>query len=293
MINKNSQIEEIIAWQNFLVNQNFQIGSVDGIWGANTEASTKSFQIKNGLIGDGLIGSETIKIATSKGFEIPTVVGFNPVGHINAICDISHHIESVDFVKAKSDGLKAVFHKATQSGNDESPYHDKTYPLRRNDAIQQGLLWGAYHFGTGGSGIDQANMFLDYSKPNNDTLLVLDFERCTTAGETKMSLEEAEDFVNQIKLKTGKYPGIYGGSLLKELTNNNNSTALTNCWLWLAQYGPIPHLPNGWNDYVFWQYTDGNVGPSTMPIEGIGQCDREVFKGTDEELITFWNTNKV
>ncbi len=37
-----------------------------------------------------------------------------------------------------------------------------------------------------------------------------------------------------------------------------------------------------------WQYTDGNVGPQPHSIAGIGNCDRDQFNGTVEELKQLW-----
>jgi GH25 family lysozyme M1 (1,4-beta-N-acetylmuramidase) len=43
-------------------------------------------------------------------------------------------------------------------------------------AKDAGLLWGAYHFGTGSDGLKQAQHFLDVVGNDPGTLLVLDFE---------------------------------------------------------------------------------------------------------------------
>jgi lysozyme len=230
--------------------------------------------------------------AQSLGFVLPDPDAFPPPGLLDVIFDISHHNETVDFIKAKNAGMMAVFHKATQSSGPTLLY-DALYPSRKNEAKTAGLLWGAYHFGTGGSGKDQADAFLSYAKPDGDILLVLDYEPNTTQGETTMSVEEAAEFVQEIFKQTGKYPGIYSGSLLSESSSSPTYAILTNCWLWKAQYCPEVHLPPMWSDYVFWQYTDGNVGPSALPIDGVGHCDRDVFKGTEDELRAFWTSQMV
>ena len=221
---------------------------------------------------------------------------FNPPGTINVVCDLSHHNQNVDLNAAKNYGLAGFFNKATQSYG-ENLFKDSTYPERRREAKELNLLFGAFHFGSGGSGAEQADVFLDYTNPQNDTLLALDFEENTTRGESTMNLQDAIDFVSRVKEKTGKYPGIYGGSLLKESLRTGHPI-LSQCWLWLSEY-PLsymsaPRLPNGWTDYTFWQYTDGIVNPKiATPIDGIGFCDRNLFKGTPDELLNFWQANKV
>ncbi len=294
-INKNSSTEEIKAWQTFLHQQGITIvGTADGHWGPNTEEATKEFQRSQHVSADGTPGHDTIAAAENLGFILPVNSAFPPSGLIDVVFDLSHSNASVDLAKAKNAGMLAVFHKATQSSG-HSLFQDPMYHIRQKDAQQAGLLWGAYHFGAGGNGKDQAVAFLDYSKPANNTLLVLDFEPNTTSGETTMSADEAADFVNEIFKQTGKYPGLYSGPLLHEHAINSSPsyTTLTKCWLWIAQYGPTVHLPPQWTDYVFWQYTDGAAGPSALPVDGVGQCDRDVFKGTNDALLAFWESNKV
>jgi lysozyme len=293
MINQNTSQSEIKAWQIFLMQQGFRsVGSSDGHWGINTETATKEFQRSQNLNPDGKVGADTLSAAQRLGFVYVQESFFPPSGLLDVVFDISHNNTNVELSKAKDAGMLAVFHKATQSVG-STLFHDPFYPARKIEAKDVGLLWGAYHFGSGGSGKDQANAFLNYVKPSNDTLLVLDYEPNTTHNETTMTVDEAAEFVQEIYKQTGKYPGIYSGSLLSETSNSPSYSMLTNCWLWKAQYGPVVHLPPHWSDFVFWQYTDGTVGPSVLPIDGVGHCDRDVFKGTAEGLIAFWANHKV
>lgn len=64
-----------------------------------------------------------------------------------------------------------------------------------------GLLWGAYHFGTGADGTAQAQHFLDLVGTFDNTLLVLDFEQ--NPGGDSMTLQQARDFVIQVNKVTG------------------------------------------------------------------------------------------
>ncbi|MEO1257579.1 MAG: GH25 family lysozyme [Bacteroidota bacterium] len=293
-ISKNSSHSLIKSWQTFLYDQGFtEVGTPDGYWGAHTEAASKAFQQANGLTADGIVGSGTIATAEKKGFTLPEAKPFAPAGTLNAIFDISHSNPSADFVKAKAAGMLAVFHKATQSAG-RTAFRDKTYASRKKEAAAAGLLWGAYHFGSGDEdGATQADFFLTVAQPDGNTLLVLDFETNTTGSETTMSLEQAKAFISRIYEQTGKYPGIYGGSWLKEQVRSGADTVLSKCWLWIAEYELQPILPNGWDKYTFWQYTDGTHGPGALPVDGIGHCDRDLFNGTAEELAAFWKSNSV
>ena len=129
---------------------------------------------------------------------------------VNVVVDLSHHNENVDFAKMKANGIVGVIHKATQG----LTYVDKTYAKRRAMAVECGLLWGAYHFGVGGDGSDQAQFFLETTKPDAHTLLVLDYEPNLT-GPT-MSLDQAREFVEHVGDATGRWPGLYSGHLIKE-----------------------------------------------------------------------------
>ena len=120
--------------------------------------------------------------------------------HTNAVIDISHHNGAIDLSNAQQAGVLGVIQKATQG----SSFSDPTYQKNFQQAQTLGLLWGAYHFGTGDDGIVQANFFLSTVNPTAGTLLVLDFES-NTAGST-MSLQEARDFVTHIQAVTGIWP---------------------------------------------------------------------------------------
>ena len=60
-----------------------------------------------------------------------------------------------------------------------------------------------------------------------------------------MSLEEARAFVAHVQATTNRWPGIYSGHYLKELLGTGIDPILTNCWLWISQYGPTPGDPSG------------------------------------------------
>ena len=156
---------------------------------------------------------------------------------INMVVDLSHHNGTVNLAKAKSDGIAGVIHKATQGDSNNDP----TYTGNRKKAADAGLLWGAYHFGTGSDGVTQADHFLSIVKPEKDTLLVLDFEG--NPQGPSMTLEEARAFVTHVKEVTGRYPGLYSGHFIKELLGAATDSVLAQCWFWLAQYGPTAVVP--------------------------------------------------
>jgi lysozyme len=208
------------------------------------------------------------------------IIGRNKM--LNAIVDLSHHNARVSLAKAKAAGILGIIHKATQGES----YIDPTFIKRRKEAGEAGLLFGAYHFGTGANGVSQAHHFLNVLKPDKKTVVVLDFEDNPT-GST-MTLEEARAFVTHIKEQTGKWPGFYSGHTIKRLLGSTVDPVLANCWFWLAQYGPTAVVPRCWPDWTLWQYTDGGVGPQPHEVPGIGRCDRNFYNGNQAQLKQWW-----
>ena len=202
---------------------------------------------------------------------------------INVVVDISHHNGNVDLAKAQAAGIVGIIHKATQG----TSMIDNMYEKNRQKAEGAGLLWGAYHFGTEADGGAQADFFLSKVNADDKTLLVLDYE---PNGNSTMTLDQARAFVSRVKDVTGRFPGFYSGSLIKEqLGGKPPDPVLSQCFLWLAQYGPEPtHIPQTWATWTMWQYTDGNVGPQPHAVDGIGNCDRDQFNGTVEQLQKLW-----
>ena len=201
---------------------------------------------------------------------------------LNAIVDISHHNGNVNLQLAKAAGIIGVIHKATQGTGGVDPM----YQTNRTQALNAGLMWGAYHFGTGGNGAAQAQHFLQVVGNTDNTLLVLDFE--SNPGGSSMALADARAFVTEVQQATGRFPGFYSGSYIKQLLGNGKDSVLAQCWLWLPQYGPTPVVPANWATWTMWQYTDGIDGPQPHSVNGIGNCDRDQFNGTEDQLQELW-----
>lgn len=202
--------------------------------------------------------------------------------YLNAMIDTSHWDRDVDFEAVAQSGVLGVIQKATQGQLDVDP----TYATNRVKATQAGLLWGAYHFGTGDDGVRQAEHFLSVVDDPDNVLLALDFEQNPTGPS--MDLEQARAFVTHIEAQTGRYPGLYGGSYLKSLIGAGSDPVLAQCWFWIAQYGPTPVVPPNWPTWTFWQYTDGAYGPQPHTVPGIGRSDRSFFNGPEEQFRKLW-----
>lgn len=201
---------------------------------------------------------------------------------INAVVDLSHHNASVDFAALAAAGVAGVIHKATQGAG----YVDPTYAARQAQARAAGLRWGAYHFGDGSDPQAQAAHFLAAANAAAGDLLVLDVEQDTQG--VSMTLAQAEAFVQAVFQRTGRWPGVYGGSYLKQLLGSSTTSVLGQCWLWISEYANQPAIAPLWPQWTLWQYTDGNVGPNPHTVAGVGNCDRDMFNGDLATLQHWW-----
>src|SRR6201993_3232584 len=133
----------------------------------------------------------------------------------NSVVNMSHYdLLRPDFAAMAKEGVIAVIHEATFP----RLQRDSKYAERQRSARQIGLLWGAYHFGDATDPIRQAEHFLNVVAANwrgpsvqpSGVLLVLDFEKNGHYPGGTMRVDQAARFVERIKQRTGKYPGVYG-----------------------------------------------------------------------------------
>jgi lysozyme len=223
---------------------------------------------------------------------------------LDAVIDLHHRNQVNSFATAReASGVLAVIHKAG-----EGDWQDPRYEERRAMALDAGLLWGAYHFGTGQHpGRDQARMFLAAARPDPATLLVLDLELNERAPANTMRIAAAEEFAREVADTTGRLPLLYvhpawadgetvhGQSLGGPI---EPGSALAACDLWLADYRFEPELPRAWaaRGWRMWQYagddaaTGGPFRDRARTVRGIDRCDRSVFAGRRDELARYWTT---
>ncbi|HVF72338.1 MAG TPA: glycoside hydrolase family 25 protein [Chthoniobacterales bacterium] len=224
----------------------------------------------------------------------------------NSVVNMSHYdLMRVDFEQMKREGVVGVIHEATYPPRVRDAY----YGPRQTAATRAGLLWGAYHFANATDPIRQAEHFLgvvesSYRGPGiqpSGVLLVLDFEKNGHYPGGTMTVSQAARFVERIKQRTGKYPGVYGSDYrLKAVlnapgVNQADKAILGNCWLWIANYHHLPTANSPWSNWRLWQYTgDGicDLRPrSTYPIRAanIAKAERNIFRGSNEALAAWWH----
>jgi len=203
---------------------------------------------------------------------------------INTIVDLNHN-DALDLDACRTAGIVAIIHKVSEGAT----WSDPLYLSRRDAAKAKGFLWGGYNFSSGLDAGQQAQNFLTHAHFNDDELIALDWEESHSGAN--MTLAQAVAFVNAVHDSVGRWPVLYGGSLLRESVGNTHNETLANCPLWYARYAAQPDgIPTAtWSDFTLWQYTEGKEFNDNFPgVSGGGPCDRNRYSGTEEELRAAW-----
>lgn len=201
------------------------------------------------------------------------------------VVDLSHWDPADSFEKAKADGIVGCIYKASEGGG----YTDSTYVSQQHAAKAAGLCWGAYHFADGSNVTGQIDNFMNFACPDRDELFALDWED-NPSGNGKMSVSQAKEWITEVENQLGRPEEcvIYGGNTLKEMIDGPDDFFAARR-LWLCQYGSQAVLPDCWDEYWLWQFTDGVYGPTPHSIDGIGPCDINSYDaGSAEQLIAEW-----
>lgn len=206
------------------------------------------------------------------------------------VVDIAHGDHVTSFAAAAAAGIWGVIHKATTGATGK----DDTYKDRRKAALDAGLLWGAYHWGTHASVTAQVENFLSKAAPDDHTLVALDFEK--TRGN-QMTLDQAREFLTLIAERLGRKAVLYSGDVIKDRLGKQRDAFFGSHRLWLAHYTPPPPVVQAsWKTYWLWQYTDNTKSkllPNTVagiPGDDKGNLDCNAYNGTKENLTAEWTS---
>ena len=208
---------------------------------------------------------------------MPSPAPYLPPVMSDVVIDISHYENvSQDFAITAKAGIAAVILKATQG----TGFVDPTFPSRAAEARAAGVEVGAYHFLDGSNPAEQAAHFLTVAVSEGMVnWLALDWEPYPPSQANVMQAAS-------VQAATGKWPVLY---TIRSMLSAANKT-LSNCPLWLAEYGSRPICPPGFTKWRLWQHTDGRVGSAVVPVPGVGPCDRSKFAGTVDRLRAWWSS---
>lgn len=198
------------------------------------------------------------------------------------VVDTSHYDDVTDWDLVKKFGILGVINKATEGPG----MTDKTFAIRRGPAAKRGILYAGYHFLRPGSVTDQVNHFLQEVGSVGDIGLALDHE------DPKVPLANAQYFCEQVKVRTGRYPWLYSGFLIKQQLGSRIDPFWQNIKLWLSHYSANPAWPKCWKAPFLIQFTGDGLGPSPHNIPGItiggAGIDINSYNGTADQLKADW-----
>jgi GH25 family lysozyme M1 (1,4-beta-N-acetylmuramidase) len=175
---------------------------------------------------------------------------------------------------------------------------DTQYKARKKIATERGYLWGAYHLGSRGNTIAQADLFLSLVEDDPETLMILDLE--DTNASKLMTVEEAVIFMNRVYEKTGRIPVVYANHSVTNILNQKvkNNPLFQQSKLWYARFkSSIPDFPVGiWKNYFLWQFSSeincSSTGSCLYNVPGTKfDMDVNVFYGSPTELQAQWHND--
>lgn len=196
-------------------------------------------------------------------------------------CDISHWVGEVNWTALKKTDIEFVFMKATEGIAYVDPEFKENWQSAQNFEFQR----GAFHFYE--PHLDpkqQAEHFLSVVQlQKGDILPVLDIEVSNGVSDEELT-KNVGIWIQTVKEKIGRFPIIYTYRIFWDPTIDAN---FGHCPLWLAEWETThqPYLPNGWKDWVFWQYTKKGT------VAGIpnakGRVDLDYFNGSLQSLASY------
>lgn len=196
------------------------------------------------------------------------------------INDISHHQETCDFKKIKTKSLGVIL-KAGQGS-----WVDEKFEEFRNGANQEKVVFGTYWFyDERYEPKDQARLWVETIRNDPGVLGAwLDLEQWepgpyNTWEHWKECMEEFKVLLPNVNLGVYTRKNYFDGQV------GNNYAYFAEHPLWVAYYTTAsnPSLPNGWNNWVIWQYSqEGDGKAHGVGSEGIDMDryneDEETFK---------------
>jgi lysozyme len=203
------------------------------------------------------------------------------------VVDIYHGDAVRNFEDCRQAGIVGVIHKASEAAG----YVDASYAERRPRALAAGHLWGAYHFQRPGDVKAQVEHFLAAAKPDDRTLMALDYE------VSNVTLDDAREFLHLLGAKLGRRPWLYSGNTIKDKLGSATDGFLGSHRLWLAQYGTRPIVQRSWSKPDLWQYTGDGIGPEPHAVPGISVpggrgVDLSAYEGSQAQLAIDWVTDR-
>lgn len=184
--------------------------------------------------------------------------------------DISSYQGNIDFKAVKDDGVEIVILKATEG----KTWKDNMFNTYYNQAKEQGLKIGAYHFLRNNETEEEINNFLSVIKDKPmDIKLVIDSE--VDLGGTAHTSKKVRDFADTL-LNKGYEICLYTGEYFYR---DNLDKTVKDIPLWVAKYSSSS--PNC--KYIGWQYTEkGKINGINTAVD-VNNFTEDILCGRNSE----------
>ena len=188
--------------------------------------------------------------------------------------DLSHHNEVTDWSEIGKASPLFVILKAT----DGLGWLDPTFVDRFRSAGNEGVVRGAYHYyETDDDPAKQADWFIpNVTLKAGDLPPIVDIEHIAAPIDDDL-LKDFDTFLGKLEAHYGHAPIIYTGP---NFWDHAMKESLPGKRLWIADYNvDHPEIPDGWNDWTIWQYTD------SFDLSGVnGEVDASYFNGSADDF---------
>jgi len=199
--------------------------------------------------------------------------------------DVSHFQGAIDWPQVATSAVVFSFIKATEGAHIVDP-------LFKGNWVQcaaAGLTRGAYHFGRPGSDAQaQAQLFFATvgALEPKDLPPALDIETLDQCSPEEV-LQWVLDFTAAADALFGRQTMIYtDDGFWQNLASLPGCEQLGTRALWLADYVANPAVPEPWQAWSCWQYSDGSVNGGT-PVPGVaGNVDQNWFQQSVFQALT-------
>lgn len=214
--------------------------------------------------------------------------------------DISHWQGRVNFALAKSRGIKFVIHKVCDVGYVSGvPFTDSRFSENYAKIKKEGLLVGGYAWlNPWYDAKKQAEYYLAREREYPlDMPPIVDFED-TKVTDKNDYLYKLQVWLDTVANATGKTPIIYTANWYLNRFDRKRTSWMGAYPLWVASYTSNPYMPQEWDNFLIWQFTEKGHLPRhnsfkagegrSWGVSGEG-LDLNYFNGSYQDLLNLCN----
>ena len=190
--------------------------------------------------------------------------------------DVSRYQTSVDWRKARQNGVNFVFVKATEGADDVDPMFREHWRGARSAGIPTGAYHFWYHCATGK--VQAQNFIAKVPRAGGALPPVLDLEwtpfspTCTRRPPQDELLREAQDFIDRVAAHYGQRPLVY---VSPDIFEARELWRLQRVDFWARSVADHPSKVYPNLRWTFWQYSGTGIIPGIA-----GKADLNVFAGS-------------